>query len=181
MRLLRRLPSTASLLTMRLAFTLARFTPLLVVLLVALPLAAYAQAATLPQDPTDLGAMAKLIWDAIMAKQWGLVASLAVLLIVAGLRKWLPEKSKVGAWVRSRIGGIVSNFLLTLAGAFATMFLAGQTFSADMVFKALTVSLTASGGWAIFKNVRDAIEEAKAAKAGADAAKQDPPGTAINQ
>lgn len=166
---------------MRLALTLAQLTPLLVVLLIALPVAAFAQTATLPQDPTDLGAMAKLIWDAIMAKQWGLVASLAVLLTVAGLRKWLPEKSKVGAWVRTRIGGILSNFVLTLAGAFATMFLAGQVFSADMVFKALTVSLTASGGWAVFKNIRDAVEEAKAAKQGDDATKQDPPGTAINQ
>lgn len=120
----------------------------------------------------DFGALAKLIWDAVMNKQWGLVASLAILLAVAALRKFVPETTKVGAWLRTKLGGIVTNFAITLSGAFATAFMSGHTFSADLVFKALSVALTASGGWAIYKNVREALDEKKAQEKGADAAKK---------
>lgn len=131
--------------------------------------------ATLPiapglADPNDLGAIANLIWNAIMTKNWGLCASLAVLFSVAALRKWVPEHTVVGKWLRTRLGGIITNFAVTLAGAFSTMFLSGHTLSAEMVFKAVSVSLTAAGGWAIYKNIRDAMDEKKAAKAGEAAA-----------
>lgn len=134
-----------------------------------------ANAVTLPAAALggdDLGALAKLIWDAVMNKQWGLVASLGVLLVVAGLRKFVPEKTQVGAWLRTKLGGIVSNFVVTLAATFATMFASGHAFSADMVFKALSVALSAAGGWAIYKNVREAIDEKRAQDAGTDAAKK---------
>lgn len=121
-------------------------------------------------DPTDVQAMAKLVLDAVMNKQWGLLASLAVLITVSSLRKYVPEHTKVGLWFRTKLGGIISAFAVSLSGAFATLFLAGGVFSLDMVLKALSVALGASGGWSIWKNVREALDEKKAQEAGTDAA-----------
>lgn len=153
---------------MKKMLSLAKFVVLAVLLV---PLFALAQDAIAPvlADPTDIHQMAQLILNAIMTKQWGLLASLATLIIVAALRKWVPEKTKVGLWFRTRLGGIIMAFVTTTSGAFATAFLAGVPFSLDMVLKVLSITLTASGGWAIFKNVRDAIDEKKAQAAGTEA------------
>lgn len=126
---------------------------------------------TLPSDFTDLGAMGKLVLDAVQNKNYGLLASLIVLLTVSALRKWIPESTKVGAWFKSKFGGILTNFALSLGGAFATAFLAGASFNTALAFQALTVALTASGGWAIYKNLREALDEGKAQTAGVEAAK----------
>jgi hypothetical protein len=147
----------------------------LATLVVLLPVRALAQdvapaSPSLPADPTDVTAMARLILDAVMNKQWGLLASLAVLVTVAMLRKYVPEKTKLGVWFRTRVGGIVTALLTSAAGAFATAFLAGAPFSLDLVLKALSVMLAASGGWSIFKNLRDALDEKKAQDKGREAA-----------
>lgn len=150
----------------------AKALPALVAFACMIPFVVHAQGtvAVLPGDPTDIGAMANLILGAVMNKQWGLLASLLVLLTVAGLRKWVPETSKLGGWLRTKLGGIIANFAVTLSGTFATMFLAGAPFSFDMVLKALSVALSAAGGWAIFKNVSEAMDELKAQKTGLAAA-----------
>ena len=128
-----------------------------------------ADPAVLPADLTDLGAMGKLILDAVQNKNYGLLASLVVLLAVAALRKWTPETSKLGAWLKSKLGGMVTSLALSLGGAFATAFMAGASFSLELCLKALTVALTASGGWAIYKNFREALDEGKAQTAGVEA------------
>lgn len=128
------------------------------------------QTAVLPADFNDFGAVAKAVFDAVENQQWGLVASLGVLLLVVALRRLTPETSKFGQWVNSKFGGIISNFVLSFGGAFATMFAAGQQFSGIMLLKAFSIALGASGGWAIFKNAREAFEERKAQAAGVAAA-----------
>jgi len=165
----------------------ARALPVVLTFAAVLPFVVYAQdaapapavAPALPADLTDIGAIAKLAYDAIMNKQWGLLASVVLAAVIASLRKWVPESSKLGTWLRTKLGAIITNFALSLSSAFATMFLAGASFSADLVFKALSVALAASGGWAIWKNVSEAVAEGKAQKAGADAA-ETPPGP-LNQ
>lgn len=126
---------------------------------------------TAPVDITDLGAVAQNVWEAIINRQWGVVASLGVVLVILAARKMIPETTAVGKWVNGRIGAIVLNFALSFGAAFATMFAAGQPFSAVMLFKALSVALSAAGGWAIWKNVNDAIQEKKAQAAGEVAAR----------
>lgn len=123
-------------------------------------------AVNLPVDLSDLGSDSKAIFDAVQNHQWGLVASLVVLLVVLLLRKYVPETSTFGTWVNSKFGGIISNFVLSFGGAFATMFAAGQQFSVGMLVKAFTIALTASGGWSIWKNLNEALEERKAQAAG---------------
>lgn len=124
----------------------------------------------LPTDFTDVGAMGKLVFDAIENRNWGLVASLLVVFVIAAGRRWIPEHTKVGKFLASRLGAILTNFGISFGGAFATMFLASAQFDIKMIWTALTVALTASGGWAIWKNVRDAIAEKKAANAGGEVA-----------
>ncbi len=124
------------------------------------------QAVPAPENLGDLEGIAKNLWEAVINRQWGLVASLAVVLIIVAARKYIPDETPVGVWIRSKIGAIVLNFALAFGGAFATMLAAGQAFSAVMVFKALTIALSAAGGWAIWKNINEAIQEKKAVAAG---------------
>lgn len=122
--------------------------------------------AQLPADFTDVGGVAKSVFDAVQNHQWGLVASLGVLLVIALTRKFTSETSKFGVWVNSKLGALISNFVLSFGGAFATMFAAGQPFTWKMVLQAFTIALTASGGWSIWKNFNEAMEERKAQAAG---------------
>lgn len=119
-----------------------------------------------PVDFTDLGAVAQNVWEAIINRQWGLVASLGVVLIILAARRFVPAETAVGAWIASKLGAVISNFVLSFGAAFATMFAAGQSFTSVMLFKALSVALSAAGGWAIWKNVNEAIQEKKAQTAG---------------
>lgn len=136
-----------------------------------LPVLAFAQAAAVPVlDPTDPGNVAKLLLDGIAHKQWGLVISVAVTAIVALLRKYVPETTALGLWFKSKLGGILTNFIVSLGLAFVVQFVAGQPFNLTLVIDAFGVALTAAGGWAIIKNLTEAVQEAKAQKAGTDAA-----------
>lgn len=132
----------------------------------------------LPADVGDVGAWLQLLFTALMAKNWWLVASLMVVTAVAGARKWAPEQSELGVLVRSKLGGLASNFLLSFGGTVSTMLLAGQPFTLSVALRGVTVALAAAGGWAIFKNVKEALGERKAQKAGAEAAKD--PGPTLN-
>lgn len=154
--------------------------PLFIVSVVLLPFAALAQD-TVPGviDFTDPGAVAKVLLDAVMNKQWGIVVSLAITALIAMLRKWVPEGTVVGKWFRTKLGAIITNFGISLGGAFLALFLAGAPFSFALVLKALSVALTAAGGWTVFKNVTEAINEKKASDAGAAATVK--PTDTINQ
>lgn len=125
----------------------------------------------LPADLTDVGALAQTVFNAVENHQYGLVASLAIIFVIVLLKKFTPDTSKVGAWMHSRIGTIVLNFTFAFSGAIATTFAAAQPFGLKTVLQALTVALTAAGGWAIFKNVQDDLAERKAQKAGLEAAR----------
>ena len=140
-----------------------------------------AAALALALDPTDLGAMAKLVLDAVMTKQWGIVVSLGITILVAGLRKWVPENTKVGAWFRTKLGAIVMNFAISLGSGFAMLMLSGTPFSSGLVIQALTIAFSASGGWSIWKNVSEAIDEKKAQNAGVAAATATTPADTLDK
>ena len=121
-------------------------------------------------DPANAELLARLVLHAVEKGQWGLLVSLLLTGVIAFLRKFTPAESKVGVWLRSKLGGIVTSFGLALGGAFAAQFLAGAPFGWALILKAVSVALGASGSWAIFKNVKEAIDESKAQKAGLAAA-----------
>lgn len=124
--------------------------------------------------PDDVAGLSQLVISAVQSGNWALVASLVVMGLVAGLRRWVPESTDAGKWLRSKVGGIVTNLVLSLAGSLATLLLAGGTFSLSLLFQAISVALGASGTWSIYKNIREALDEGKAQTAG-EAAQVDPP------
>ena len=129
--------------------------------------------ASLPA-PDDVAGLSQLVISAVQSGNWALVASLVVMGLVAGLRRWVPESTGAGKWLRSKVGGILANLVLSLAGSLATLLLAGGTFSLPLLFQALSVALGASGTWSVYKNIREALDEGKAQAAG-EAAQVDPP------
>lgn len=129
-----------------------------------------ADLAALTADPGNVEVYVRLAMHAVVTGQWALLVSIILTLLVAGLRKWVPETWKLGVWLRSKVGGMASSFLLALGLGFVTVLLSGQPFSVAVVLKALQIALGASGSWAVYKNIREAINEKKAAAAGADAA-----------
>ncbi len=155
--------------------TLRRF-PVLLFVFLTTSFVALAQVATQPMlplaplDPNDPGAIAKMLFDAVMNKQWGIVVSLAIMVVVWALRKFIPEKSTVGVWLRGKIGGVVTTFTLSLGTAFLALFAEGGKVSPELIIKGISVALGASGGWSMFKNIMEAIDEKKAQAAGAAAA-----------
>lgn len=114
--------------------------------------------------------VAKVLLDAVMNKQWGILVSLLISVIVAGIRKGAPENSKLGAWLKTKLGGVVANLVTSLGLAFFTLFMSGEAFSVALVVKAVSISLGAAGGWAVWKNLSEAVAEKKAQDAGAAAA-----------
>ena len=123
-------------------------------------------------DPSsDPGAVIQLVYSTIMNKQWGALVALLVTLIVWALRRFVPATSGFGAFLSSKLGGMISNFLLSAGGITASALLAGAPFTFDVVSKIVVATLVAAGGWAIIKNFTEALDERKAQAAGAAAAK----------
>ncbi|WP_233604967.1 hypothetical protein [Corallococcus sp. AB030] len=122
------------------------------------PSVAFAQANSTP-DPGNVESFARLILDAVTARNWALVASLAVIALVYVLRRF------VGAWwplLRTARAGAVLALLLSVSGAMANALLAGESFTVALLLKALTIGLGAAGGFTVVKTLLfgDAVEDA---------------------
>lgn len=139
--------------------------------------AAFAQDAGVSLDSEE--AIAKLVLDSVVNKQWGLLASVALTGLVWLLRKYTPETTVLGKWFRSKVGGVVTPFLLALGGGFVTVTMAGTPITVALVIKVVSLALGASGVWTNLKNLREAVEEKKAVTAGVDAEKK--PDDVVNQ
>lgn len=175
---IKRLALRASALTLD---ALQKLTPIAVAFLCfAIALPVFAQDAVAAVDFTNEEALAKLIFDAVENKQWGLLVSLLLTGTVALGRKYIPESTKLGAWLRGKVGAIISTLLLALGGGFTMQFLAGAPFSAAMVLKAVQIALSANGAWSVWKNIKEALGESKAVEAG-KAAETKPPTDTLNQ
>jgi len=118
----------------------------------------------LPTDLTDLSQVGLVLFDAVQNKQWGLLVSFGIAVLIALARKYIPETNPIGKFISTKFGAIISNFTLSLSGAFATMFVAQQPFDVSMIKTAVAIALSASGGWAIYKNLKEAWEEMQTAK-----------------
>ena len=140
------------------------------------------QVAELPAavpDPSDLGAIAQFLVDAVLKGQWALVVSLLIMAIVAGLRRWVAPHTVVGKWLQGKLGGLVANFVTSATVSVTGLLLAGEAFSLDFLVKALGLAFGAAGGWSIFKSVAEAIADGKA-KAAGTAAASDPDDTTLD-
>ncbi|MBZ4336420.1 hypothetical protein K8556_36875 [Corallococcus sp. AS-1-12] len=91
---------------------------------------------------------ARLVLDAVTARNWALVASLGVVALVYVLRRYM------GAWwpvLRTARAGAALAVLLSVAGAVANALLAGESFTVALLLKAVAIGLGAAGGFSVVK------------------------------
>lgn len=131
-----------------------------------------------PLSPDDTAGLAKLILGAVVGKQWGVVISGIVLVIIGTVKHYVPETTKVGAWLHSKPGGWLTNFLTTGTLTLLTAFLAGQTFSFALVVATITTALSGAGLLELIRDVFMKTDPAPAQVAGAAAAEA--PKTTLN-
>lgn len=126
-----------------------RFTALLVVIFLAAftGTALATEAVSAAADP-PLFEAAKAVFDAVVSGQWWAAAALAVVLLVAGVRKYMPASWKAGA--KGDLIGVGTAALMSFASAIAVWALAqpaGAVMSTGVILTALKVAGTAIGGY----------------------------------
>lgn len=112
---------------------------------------ASAASAASPDDGNLLD-LAKPVFEAVMHGQGWLGAALALMLIVAAVRRYLPKwfPSRFG-WLTSGAGTTASTFLFSFGGALSTAFAAGAGPSFALFRMASLVAMTAAGGYEALK------------------------------
>lgn len=115
--------------------------------------------AVAPDDGSLLD-LARPVLDAIVAGHGWLAAALAVVMIVAAVRRYLPD-AYGGKFARSDVGGIVAAFAVAFAGAVATSLTAGAAMSAGIALAAVKVALGAAGGYSILHKLAGALVATK--------------------
>jgi hypothetical protein len=126
------------------------FTIISTVLLGLFSFGATAAAATaVTSDDASLLELAKPVMDAVMKGNWWLAAALSVILLTSATRKYLPD-SWGGKYVRSDVGGMLTEFMLSFAGAIATAAAAAGTLfvmEGALALTALKIGFAAVGGF----------------------------------
>ncbi|MCP3103838.1 hypothetical protein LZ198_33660 [Myxococcus sp. K15C18031901] len=114
-------------------------------------------------NPEQFEAFAQLLLDAVTSRNYALVASLVVVVLVYLLRKF---GSAFVPFFNTDRGGAVLVLAVSLAGAVANALAAGASFSLALVLTAVKVALTAAGGFTLIKRLLfgdAAIESAEVA------------------
>lgn len=104
----------------------------------------------LAPDPEQTGAFVKLVLDAISSRNWPLVAALAVVLAVWLVRRFATTRIP---WLGTDRGGAVLVLVTSLAGAVASALLGGAGLSLPLLVEALSVALSAAGGFNLTKKL----------------------------
>jgi hypothetical protein len=100
----------------------------------------------------DIQAFLKTAYDAVMHRDYRLLAATILIGFVAVARKYGARvPGKVGAFVASDRGGAVLALGLALIGGAANALLAAQPLSLAMVGSAMYVAVLAAGGYALVK------------------------------
>lgn len=103
--------------------------------------------AVLEPSTATLPELAKALFDAVMSGQWFLAASVALVLLVMGLRSlpWAPLKTDAG--------GVLLNFGTSLGLALATVAVAGVAFTGPVFWTAFNLAATGAGLYTLAKKL----------------------------
>lgn len=132
-------------------------------------------------DPMDdLAKLALTAIDAIRSGNWWLLASLALSVVLACVRKFGPgilaSKWPAGAaWIKSDVGGAVLVLGLGMVGGITTALVGGAPIGMALILDAVKVSLGSAGGFVVVKKLFGFSQD-KVVEAGAKAADANPPG-----
>jgi len=109
--------------------------------------------------------LAKPVFDAIMHSQWWVAASLVLVLLVAGFKRYATGKAS--EFAHSDVGGSTLILLGAFGSAFATGLMATGTgaFSFAVAKTALKVAIGAAGGYSLLKKLLAPILTKLSAKA----------------
>jgi hypothetical protein len=123
-----------------------RFTAFLILVLIgAFTGTAIAAEAATTLDPS-LVDITRQVFDAVMHSQWWVAASLGVVMICAGVRKYLPAAWKTGT--KGDIVGTATTFVMAFAGAIGTWAVApGAAMTGAVALTALKIGAAAIGGY----------------------------------
>lgn len=120
--------------------------PLLVLTLLLCQVVA-AQTSPPPPDPsTDLSGWASLLYTAFTSKAWSVVAGLVLVGLVYPIRRFGPEIFK------SKFGGLVIAFVLSLCGTLGGALAVHVAFSWGLLASSLATAATAAGVWEWIKD-----------------------------
>ncbi len=112
---------------------------------------AFAAGAVNPADES-IGELARQMIEAIKDGKGWLAASLGVILLLGLAKKYVPASWKLGAFMKSDAGGMISAFVLAFAGAIATAavsFTDGSGMTYAIAAAAAKVGLGAIGGFVV--------------------------------
>lgn len=116
-------------------------------------------------DPgSDPSGFAQVVWDAITAKNWRLLATLAAVGITWALRKY---GGKVWPWTQTDRGGAVLGMAMGAATTIALGLVAGKPLNLDLLLTALGMGTGTLGMFTLWK---------KGVKGGSKERPTDPPG-----
>lgn len=101
-------------------------------------------------DPDQTADFVKVLVDAVASKNWPLLAALGVVAAVWAVRKFLAPRVPFLATDR---GGAILVLVTSLAGAVATALVGGAAFSLPLLVQALSVALSAAGGFNLVKKL----------------------------
>ena len=121
-------------------------------LLLGLTVSAFAAGAAAPDEGSILDLLRPVI-DAFKEGHHLEAGMLALVLAVAALKRYAPEKWGISKFVHGDIGGVVMTLVGSFAGAMATTLAAGDTPSWAMSKTALMIAVGAAGGYAIVKKL----------------------------
>jgi hypothetical protein len=111
---------------------------------------AVAAAPAATPDPGLLD-LARPVYEAVLHGQWYLAAALALVLVVALVRRYAGPRVP---FLHSDAGGALLALVGSYGGAVATALAAGgAVFSAHLAWVALTVAIAAAGGYSLIKKL----------------------------
>jgi hypothetical protein len=104
-------------------------------------------------DPEQVGEFARLLIGAASSRNWPLLAALVVVLAVYLVRRFAAARVP---WLGTDRGGAVLVLATSLAGALASALLGGAGLSLPLLLEALSVAVSAAGGFNLVKKLASA-------------------------
>lgn len=114
---------------------------------------AFAADAATPDDGTLLDLL-RPVYDAFAQRNYLEAACLAVILVLALVKRWSGSSNKFGKFVHSDLGGTAMALMIGVAGAMATALATpGAHVTWPLLKTSLYVGVGAAGGFAVLKNL----------------------------
>ena len=101
-------------------------------------------------NPEDVGGFVASLAEAVASKNWALVAALGVVAVVHFVRRFGAGRLP---WVATDRGGAALVLVTSVAGAIATALVGGAPFGLALVLQALSVAVSAAGGFSLVKKL----------------------------